>query len=121
MGEFQFDFRNVRSPYIGAGHIEFFLDGSFTHKHEACYGLEPSPIYADNETWSPCAIAEKGDACPEDESETQFVFSQEIASCMLTSIAASPLGKVALDTAKVNEMFGLTGAEAYVFDSDHLG
>ena len=107
---------------MGLGYITFFLDGSLTHKLAACESYENSEIYADNETWKPCMNTEEDfQNCSVDQSETQFVISQEAASCMLYSISHSPIGKLQLNTAKINEMFGLVRDQAYVLNSDTLG
>ena len=67
---FQFDFRNVRSPKISTQDITFYLDGQFTHKHEACYGHEEEfVLFPDNGVWRPCADVDDA-SCPQGQSET---------------------------------------------------
>jgi len=68
-GFFNFDFRNLKDPDMGKGYITFFLDGTLTHNFDACNGPNPSEIYMDNETWTPC-LAYEDDDCPLDNSET---------------------------------------------------
>lgn len=106
---------------MGKGFLEFWLDGSLTHSYQACYGKEQvSGIYADNANWHPCMSTEEK-TCPEDDSETQIVISENAASCMLYSIAASSVGSLVLDTTRVNEMFSLTRSDAITMDTRYLG
>ena len=44
-----------------------------------------------------------------------------MASCWLSSMAASPIGKIKLNTNSVNEMFGFTRDQTIKFDSEFLG
>ena len=84
------DFRNTRNPYIGNGFIEFFYVGELAHNImslSAC-DMDPKKMkFLPHSTFS------------------QWVISENAASCMANAFARSEIGHIQLNKEKINKMF----------------
>lgn len=95
---FTLDFRNVKSPKITEGQVDFFLSGELLYKGEEC-SLEP-----DNLDF----IGASNSSAP-----SQVVISESAASCFANQIAKSKIGKITLDKEKVNKFWGTGNALSF--------
>jgi len=86
-GRFTFDYRNVKSPYIGDGYIEFYIFGELVHADHRCALVPDEMTFINSEKFS------------------QFVVSESAATCTLNNFMASPIGRIELNTDKVNQLF----------------
>jgi hypothetical protein len=84
---YEFDFRNTMSPYIGEGYIDLFFLGEIIHPGHEC-NIEPDYMnFVNSETFS------------------QLVVSESAAKCMANTMAASPIGFIHLNTHTMRELF----------------
>ena len=84
---YEFDFRNTMSPYIGEGYIDLFFLGEIIHPGHECT-IEPDYMnFVNSETFS------------------QLVVSESAAKCMANTMAASPIGFIHLNTHTMRELF----------------
>uniref|UniRef100_A0A7S3IHA3 Uncharacterized protein n=2 Tax=Strombidium inclinatum TaxID=197538 RepID=A0A7S3IHA3_9SPIT len=89
--KFTFDYRNVRSPFIGDGYMEMYLFGEFLHGSEACELDADYMDFINSEKFS------------------QLVVSESAMTCILNNFAASPIGKVELDSHRMDQLFSQSG------------
>jgi hypothetical protein len=86
---FNLDFRNVKSPIISEGQIDFFASGELLYKGEDC-DIEPDNI----------------DFIEDSHTASQIVISESAASCWANQLAKSRIGKVKMDKALNNKFWG---------------
>jgi len=86
-----FDYRQTRSPYIGDGYLEFYYVGELAHN------------YLDN---SKCKMDDiKPMKFMSHETASQWVISEEAATCMANAFAESEIGTIRLTGEKLSKMF----------------
>lgn len=87
--EFKFDYRNVWNPYIGDGYADFFFAGELlSPKYEGCEDMKPSMMQFSNSDFS------------------QLVVSEAAATCLMTTISKSKIGKYQINKDKLRILFG---------------
>jgi hypothetical protein len=86
---FTLDFRNVKSPVIAEGQIDFFMSGELLYKGEDC-DIEPDNI----------------DFIEDSHTASQVVISESAASCFASQLAKSRIGKVKLNKDLSNKFWG---------------
>jgi hypothetical protein len=86
-----FDYRNTRSPYIGDGFLEFYYVGEFANNHldnSKCDMKEIKPAkFMSHSTYS------------------QWVITEEAATCLANTFAESEIGHITLTGEKLSKMF----------------
>lgn len=87
------DFRNVKSPKISEGQIDFYLSGDLLYKGEEC-SIQPDNL----------------DFIDSNQTVSQIVVSESTATCFANQLAKSKIGKVSLNKDKVNKFWGTGNA-----------
>ena len=84
---FDLDFRNTADPIINDGNIEFYMLGEL--------------IYADDHA---CRLAHDPMNFHESETFSQIVLTESLVTCMMDNFFASPIGRLNLNTEKMNQL-----------------
>lgn len=88
---FELDYRNTQSPFIGEGWVDIFFSGELMYNGEGC-NIEPKYMdFMQSQTFS------------------QLVVSESAATCWANQVAKSNLGKIFLNSKSTAALWGEPG------------